>query len=272
MADSIIIDADEAYEGLRQGEVEGKEGETSSNAAGTAEESAGDEGVEIEVEGKKPSIEAETSEVGGLKAQIQELQQELLHMSSRMQAAQQVQAAPKEAPKEEQLSRAQLAQIIAENQDKPEVLLNVIDYMAEQKTKSVKEQAFKELSESNWTREIAGNANQVLAEDRDGYIAANPQVKDKISQVMKNMRWEGHPAGALAAYGLIRLSESLSAPKGEEEAEKAVVAAKTSAKMDKTRSLSAAAKSGSNKLTKEHLEMAKRLGIKDPNLMARFIP
>lgn len=268
MAETIVIDADEAYESSQKAEPDAAEGveEVSEAAAEEGAEGTGD--VEIEVEGKKTQIDSEGSEVGQLRGQIRELQDELLRVSARLQQPVPEVKAPKE---EEQLTRAQLAQIIAENSDKPEVLLNVIDYMAEQKTKAVKNEAFKELSESNWHREIAGSANQVLMEDRDGYIAANPRIKEKIGQVAKNMKWENHPAGALAAYALIRLGEGFVS---QEEAKK-VSAGKPqketkTASMDKTRSLSAGKKN--NKLTAEHLEMAKRLGIKDPNLMARFIP
>jgi hypothetical protein len=173
---------------------------------------------------------------------------------------------PKE---EERLTKAQLKQILVENADNPDVLLNVVDYIAEQKTKEVKKQAFEELNNSSWERELAGTANQVLAEDKDGYLAKNPQVKDKIGQVMKNLRLEKHPAGALAAYALIRFGEGLGGSAAP--AEKAVEKAANKGKMDKTRTPAKVA-AGNKKLTPEHLEMAKKLGIKDPNLMARFIP
>lgn len=272
MAESIVIDADEAYEAQESAEVVKDASDAEGVSAGAADASAvgeqdKEDEVEIETESEASSVETPNNEIGQLKTTIRELQDQLLQMSARVRE-------PAEAVKpkveEEQLTRAQLAQIISENSDKPEVLLNVIDYMTEQKTRAVKKQAFEELSHSNWEREIAGVANRILTEDRDGYLAANPDAMKKAIQIAKNLRLEGHPAGVAAAYSLVRLIESLS---GKEE--KVVVPSVkkvSSSKMDKTRSLAESKRGSNKKLTKEHLEMAKRLGVKDVNLMARFIP
>jgi len=276
MSDTIIVDADSEYESSVKTAEKNAENtiETEPEETEFEETESIQDEIEIETESKTPSIETQGSEIAQLKATIKELQDQILQMSA-MSAQTRESVDPVKSKtvntEEEQLTKDQLAQIIAENGDKPKVLLEVIDYIADQKAKAAKYQAFEEVSQSNWEREIAGHANQILAEDRDGYLAANPTVKNKIGQVMRNMRWEKHPAGALAAYALIRLGEGLVKKEETLSAEKEKKL--SSGKMDKTRLSTAIKEGGKNKkLTKEHLEMAKRLGVKDVNLMARFIP
>src|SRR5574343_25738 len=263
MAETMIVDADELFE---EDNIPTESEETPSVEVTESETppEPKEEEVEIEVEGKTPTVDKEQTEVARLRNQIQELQTQLLNLAAQPK---EVPVAPKEKPKEEELTRSQLAKIIQENADNPEVILNVMDYIAEQKTKKVKNEAFEELSQSNWEREIAGNANQILAEDKDGYIKSNPNVKDKIDQVKRNLKWDNHPAGDLAAYALIRFSEGLT--NEVKEAVKEETPKPNMGKMDRTKVTSPPAQ-GKKKLTSEQLAMAKKLGVK-PETYARFV-
>jgi hypothetical protein len=82
--------------------------------------------VEVEVE-KKETISTDKSEVAELKKQLQELQGDLLKVSTTEREPKR-----KEESKKEKLSRAQLVQLMKEHKDDPEVLYNISEYIAEQ--------------------------------------------------------------------------------------------------------------------------------------------
>lgn len=273
MAETIIIDADDdSYEGYSAEEDQGTAVEiTDDESPPTGDDSKiSSEEDEVEVEGKQTTVSTEKDEVSRLKDEVRELRSALL------QTVQQVKQAPAvtTAPKEEKVTKAQLIQILNENKDpetgniRPDILMNVLDYLVDERTTEVKQKAFEELNQSSWEREIAGVSNRVLNEDK--YLAQNPDLNAKIDEIANNLKLGGHPAGRLAAYALIRLSagdESNAAP-----VTSAVPKNRTanSGKMDKTHVGNISAKSKSTKLTQEQLQMAKRFGVK-PETYARFV-
>jgi hypothetical protein len=258
MAEAMIIDAD-SFDMTEPAESETVEIETEDKVE---KEPSKEEEISIEVEGKGPSVETEDSKVAKLEAMVRELQGEILKVS------QQPKVAAIETPKEEKLTRQQLMQILeqAPEDRKTEVMLNIVEYMAEEKTKAVKKEAFEELNQSQWHREVAGTANRVLIEDKDGYIAAHPGIQTQIDEVTRNLRLGDNPAGRLAAYAMIRFGEGLGK---ETPVEPAKGKELPKGKMDKTRPPLTNTKTSG--LTAEHYEMAKKLGVK-PETMARFVP
>lgn len=222
--------------------------------------------VEVEVEGKT-EVSTDKSEVAELKKQLQELQGDLLKVSINKREPEKVTES-----KKEKLTKGQLAQIMKEHKDDPEVLLNVVEYLAEQKAEEIKDATMKDVNQRTWYSNLSGMANRILQEDEDGYLAANPKVKQGIEEYASNLGLGEHPVGRLAAYAIFRLSESV---KGKGEAkvdEKSKVAEMkvdpNKGRLDKTRLSTNAGKSTG--LSQDQLNMAKRFGVK-PETYAKFV-
>ena len=112
-------------------------------------------------------------------------------------------------------------------------------------------------------------ANRIISEDEDGYLAANPKVKGNLNEYANNLGLGDHPIGQLAAYAIMRLSDSVKAkskPDVKSEVEKVVDPNK--GKMDKTRLT--AMKDKNMGLSVEQLTIAKKFGVK-PETYAKFV-
>ena len=240
-------------------EENGREEET----VETVEE--GEKELEIEIEGS-PTVTTETpSEVAELKKQIQELQSDLLKVSTRQEARVEV----KPEAKTEKLTKGQLVAILKEHKDDPEVLLNVAEYIAEQKALETRDATMKDVNYRTWSSNLSGMANRILSEDEDGYLAANPRVKGSLNEYASNLGLGDHPIGQLAAYAIMRLSDSVKAKSNADvksPAEKVVDPNK--GKMDKTRLT--AMKDKNMGLSADHLAAAKKFGVK-PETYAKFV-
>ena len=229
------------------------------------EESGGE--PEIEIEGKtKSTVETDETEAASLRKEIANLKDEVLKLSTRKERPAEL---PKAEPeKTEKLTRAQISKIMSEHKDDPEVLLNVIDYMAEQKANEIKDSTVKDMNYQQWRSQLSGVANKIIAEDDDGYLAANPKVVDQLGEMSNNLGLADHPIGKLAAYAIFRLSE-MSKAKTKEGAKPTAEPKPTNTRvMDKTRASSQASKSQG--LTQEQLNVAKKFGVK-PETYAKFI-
>lgn len=223
------------------------------------------EETEIEVEGKETKVEPEKNEVAELKATIQELQKDLLKLSLNKK---ETLPAPTEQ-KQEKLTKAQLVQIMKEHKDNPEVLANVIEYMAEQKANETRDATMKDVNQKQWHSNLSGMANRIISEDEDGYLAANPKVSSQLDEYAQNLGMGDHPVGKLAAYAILRLSESVKAKSSKvEETKPDATPTTTKGKMEKTRL--AAIRDKNQGLSTEQLAMAKRFGVK-PETYAKFV-
>lgn len=223
---------------------------------------------EVEVEGKtKTSIETEENESSFLRKEIAALKDEILKLSTRPKEKP-PELASKEPEKTEKLTRAQIAKIMSEHKDDPEVLLNVIDYMAEQKANEIKDTTVKDINYRQWHSNLSGVANKIISEDEDGYLAANPKVMDQLGVMAQNLGLSDHPIGNLAAYAIYRLSEMAKA-KPKEDAESPKVSKPTNSRvMDKTRTSSTTSKT--HGLTADQLAVARKFGVK-PETYAKFV-
>lgn len=230
------------------------------------EEKKEDKEVEVEVE-DKTEVTADKTEVAELKRQLQGLQGDLLKISLNKREPEK----PTE-PKKEKLTKVQLAQIMKEHKDDPEVLLNVVEYLAEQKAEEIKDATMKDVNQRTWHSNLSGMANRVLQEDEDGYLAANPKVKQGIDEYASNLGLGEHPVGRLAAYAIYRLSESVKGKgttKVDEESKKVEVKVDPNkGRLDKTRLSTNTGKASG--LTQDQLNMAKRFGVK-PETYAKFV-
>jgi hypothetical protein len=223
---------------------------------------------EIEVEGKtKSTVETEDSEAASLRKEIATLKDEVLKLATARKEKVPEQLKP-EPEKTEKLTRAQISKIMAEHKDDPEVLLNVIDYMAEQKANEIKDSTVKDMNYNQWRSQLSGVANKIISEDEDGYLAANPKVVGQLDEMSTNLGLSDHPIGKLAAYAIFRLSEMSKAKTKEDDKSSAATKPVNTRVMDKTRASSQASKSQG--LNQEQLAVAKKFGVK-PETYAKFI-
>jgi hypothetical protein len=222
--------------------------------------------VEVEVEGKT-EVTTDKSEVAELKKQLQEMQSDLLKVSLNKREPEKT-----IEQKKEKLTKGQLAQIMKEHKDDPEVLLNVVEYLAEQKAEETRDATMKDVNHRQWHSNLSGMANRVLQEDEDGYLAANPKVKLGIDEYASNLGLGDHPVGKLAAYAIYRLSESVKgsgAAKVDEKSKAAEMKVDSNkGRLDKTRLSTNAGKSAG--LSQDQLNIAKRFGVK-PETYAKFV-
>jgi hypothetical protein len=244
-------------------DLDSTEEETIEGAESTSES---DEEPEIEVEGKSQgTIETEETESDKLRKELSGLKDEILKLSARREEKPLAEPISKEP---EKLTRTQIAQILKEHKDDPEVLLNVIDYMAEQKAMGIKDDTVKDLNYKQWHTQLAGTANRLLADDEDGYLAANPAVSKGLDDMAQNLGLGNHPIGRLAAYSIYRYSELVKA-KGSKGAEPTESKPTTNKRvMDKTRTSSSSTKNFG--LTEAQLTVAKKFGVK-PETYAKFV-
>lgn len=232
------------------------------------EEEAETDEPEIEIEGKgKTSVETEDNEAANLRKELAALKDEVLRLSTRKEKPPELPTS-KEPDKPEKLTRAQIAKIMSEHKDDPEVLLNVIDYMAEQKATEIKDSTVKDMNYQQWHSNLSGVANKIINEDEDGYLAANPKVGDKLTEMANNLGLSDHPIGKLAAYAIYRLSEAAKAKPKEDDKSDKVSKSVNSRVMDKTRASTSTSKS--HGLTAEQIAVAKKFGVK-PETYAKFV-
>jgi hypothetical protein len=245
--DDIVIEPEKKEEGEKETKETKKEEE------------------EVVVE-KETKISSDKSEVERLRQKVDELQSDLLKVSLKKDEPK------KEGEKKEKLTRAQLVQLFTEHKDNPEVLLNIIDYVSEQKAEAIRDTTLEDVNKRQWHSSLSGMQNRLLAEDEDGYLAANPGVKNKLTEYAQNLGLGDHPLGQLAAYGIHRLSEAIKAKadakKGEETKEGGETENKDKGKMDRTRL--GALRSKEHGLTQEQLAMAKKFGVK-AETYAKFV-
>jgi len=220
--------------------------------------------VEIEVEGEDKEVEIETKETDTLRREVSDLKDQIIKLSTRREE-------PKKEPigdKPEKLTRGQIAKILTEHKDDPEVLLNVIEYLSEQKALEIKDSTVKDMNHQQWSSQLSGVANRVLSDDEDGYLAANPKVVAGLEDMAENLGLTNHPIGKLAAYAIYRLTNVAKAK--SKEGDKPKVDKETTNKrvFDKTRTSDKVSKGYG--LTQTQLEVARKFGVK-PETYAKFI-
>lgn len=278
MADSVIVSVDDFDD-----PVEGDSGESvvevqEEVAAGGDSKvaSSDEETVEIEVEGQKAGVAPPDDRVAQIEKENRDLREALIKLSSRQQEVPQQQVAAS-APKEEKVTRAQLVGILNENRDaegniRPDILMNIVDHLVEEKTQEAKVSAFKEFDQTNWKRQIAASSKSFMSS-----VNLEPQDREQVKEFVQNLKLEDNPAADMLGYALLRLSREMAGQPEESKKEKVVseappVAKTGVAKMDKTQASSkkAAAAGGKVQLTTEQLQIAKRFGVK-PETYAKFV-
>lgn len=239
--------------------------ETESEEGAESTPESADE-LEIEVEGKdKGVIETEETENDKLRKELSSLKDEILKLSARREERPPVEPTTKDPDK---LTRGQISQILKEHKDDPEVLLNVIDYMAEQKAMETRDSTVKDLNYKQWHTQLAGTANRLLADDEDGYLAANPTVAKGLDDMANNLGLGNHPIGRLAAYSIYRYSELVKDRSRKDEKSSREKEITSKRVMDKTRTSSTSSKTFG--LTEAQLTVAKKFGVK-PETYAKFV-
>jgi hypothetical protein len=218
--------------------------------------------TEIEVEGKK-DVDVEESETKKLNKELQELKGEILKLSQKKDVV-----PPPKAETPEKLTRQQIVGILKEHKDDPEVLANVIEYLAEQKATDIKDSTVKDMNYKQWSSNLSGIASKILHDDEDGYLAANPKVSGSLNEYAENLGLRDHPVGKLAAYAIMRLSEQVKA-KPVEDVKSTKAETKPSTRvMDKTRTFDQLSKAKG--LTADQLAVAKKFGVK-PETYVKFL-
>ncbi len=212
--------------------------------------------LEVEVEGKEAEIKTETLETEKLQKEIAELKGEILKISTKKETK----LEPKKADAPEKLTRSQIVGILKEHKDDPEVLLNVIEHMAEQKAEATRDTTLKDVNYRQWHSNLSGISNRILSDDEDGYLAANPKVKAGLDEYAENLGFKDHPVGKLAAYAIMRLSEMAKVKSKGDDKSAEGDKGKDKGKMDKTRAFDRLDKNLG--LTPEHIAAAKKFGVK----------
>ncbi len=218
--------------------------------------------VEVEVEGK-PKIE--DTELADLKRQLGEAKSEILQLSTTIHGLKKGTGEETKSDEKPKLSRHQIIGILKEHGQDPEVLLNVIDYLAEEKALSTRDEALKSVSQDQWSSNLRGVSNRILSEDK--YLQTNVELKSNLSEMSKNLGFADHPAGLLATYAIYRLSE-FNKESSDDVESKRVETAKRVRGMEKPRTPDAQTKQVG--LSTEQLQVAKKLGV-DPKLYAKFV-
>ncbi len=219
---------------------------------------------EVEIEGKRAKVEVEETELSKVRKELQDVKDELLKVSVRKETKPDT----KKVDVPEKLTRSQIVGILKEHKDDPEVLLNVIEHMAEQKAEATRDTTLKDVNYRQWHSNLSGISNRILSDDEDGYLAANPKVKNGLDEYAENLGFKDHPVGKLAAYAIMRLSETVKAkPKGDDKSTEGDKG-KDKGKMDKTRAFDKLDKNLG--LTPEMLAAAKKFGVK-PETYAKFV-
>lgn len=223
--------------------------------------------LEIEVEGKGKGVDKEESEVVKLRSEVSSLKDEILKLVSQKPDK----VIELKDDKKEKLTHSQIVGILSENKDKdnfPEILANVVQYIAENTAADVKNKTMEEVSHKQWASNLSGLSNQILSSDDDGYLAANPKIKDELDDMAKNMGLSDHPVGKLAAYSIYRLIEGNKAVKEKRAKGDITKGSETRTRtMDKTRVSSNA---GKVTLDASQLAAAKKFGVK-PETYAMFV-
>jgi len=222
-----------------------------------------DEEFDIDVEGEDKEVETDVKESETLRREVADLKDQVIKLSTRREE-------PKPEPKKEgeKLTRGQIAKILTEHKDDPEVLLNVIEYLSEQKALEIKDSTVKDMNHNRWASELSGVSNRVLADDEDGYLAANPKVMSGLDEMADNLGLSKHPVGRLAAYAIYRLSNAAKAkPKGDAKSTRVEDITKKRV-MDKTRTSSKSDKTFG--LSQIQIESARKFGVK-PETYAKFV-
>jgi hypothetical protein len=221
---------------------------------------------EIEVEGRdKGTIETETTEADKLRKELSGLKDEILKLSARKEERPLEKSGPQEP---EKLTRAQISKILREHKDDPDVMLNIIDYIAEQKAMETRDSTVKDLNYKQWHTQLSGTANRLLADDEDGYLAANPSIKGDLDTMAQNLGLGDHPIGRLAAYSIYRYSELIKSRSKEDAKSKREKEITSKRVMDKTRVPGGGSKN--HGLTDVQLSVAKKFGVK-PETYAKFV-
>jgi len=222
-----------------------------------------EEDFEVEVEGEDKEVESDVKEADQLRREIGELKDQIIKLSTRREE-------PKKATEEksEKLTRSQIAKILTEHKDDPEVLLNVIEYLSEQKALEIKDSTVKDMNHQRWSSELSGVANRVLADDEDGYLAANPKIGVGLEEMAGNLGLRDHPIGKLAAYAIYRLTNAAKAKSKEGDKPKGTKDVVNKRVLDRTRTSEKVGKG--HGLTQVQLDAARKFGVK-PETYAKFV-
>ncbi len=218
---------------------------------------------EVEIEGKDTKIVKEPeSETVLLRREIRELKDELLKSVSKKESP------TKTDDKEDIITDGQLIKLLEDHKDQPHVMLNIMKHVAEQQAKTTRDATLKDVNHRQWHSNLSGIAKKIMADDEDGYLAANPKVVSSLEEYMTNLGLSDHPVGKLAAYAIIRLSEVVKAKAEKVDKTTTVKAKETTKSMDKTRPFDKLEKTLG--LSPEHLAAAKKFGVK-PETYAKFV-
>lgn len=271
MAKTVIIDADDdsLYAPVDEGgpAVEITDSET---PPGGDSKAAEEDEVEIETAPAK-QVATEDDRFAAIEKENRELREALIKLSSRAEPKPAAAPATVE-PKAEKVTKAQLAAVLNENRDadgniRPDVLMNIVDHLVEERTNEAKVAAFQEFDQTNWKRQIASSSKVYMSG-----LQLTSQDQAEVNEFVRNLKLEDNPAAEMIGWAMLRLAkESQQQPTEPEKKESTKTVAKEVAKMDRTKA-PVVNKPAAKKvqLTQDQLDMAKRFGVK-PETYAKFV-
>ncbi len=239
--------------------------------------------LEIVIEGQEPppagADDKPPDELALLQTQVTDFRKKLEEAEKReLELAQQLQnirrqtapldvVKPPDAPEGEKLSRTQLLAIVKEHKDDPEVLLNVIDYISEQKALGIRDKTVEDIDQRTWHTNLSSIENRAISEDP--VLSKRPDIVEKLPAMAAALRIDKHPFGRYLAYLAYRAGNDTG---GAAEAAAAAEATRVEdLKKKKGLDPTKVPTKKTVTLTKEQADMAQRFGV-SPQTYARFIP
>ncbi len=223
---------------------------------------------------EKPEPAVSSPDMASLAAENAELKRQLLAISEELKKLKDdKKEKPVEAPKEPKepkepggLDYSQIASLIREHGDNPEVLANIISYVAQAEASRVaskiRDEAIERVTFQQWYNSVKTASDAIVHQ----LLTKKPDLEPMIPVVAERLALDHHPAGRLSAALLLLHAMDMQNEKKDAVDTRRVEELKTKKSLDKTRG-----SSGTSKLTKEQLEVANRLGI-DPDTYAKFLP
>lgn len=238
--------------------------------------------LEVVVEGEVPPTgsdkERPPDELTKLQTSLTDLQRKLQDAEQRELAlAQELHTTKKGAAPatksvddtgDEKITRAQLVSIIKEHGSDPEIMANVIQHIAAQEARTIRDKTVEDIDQRNWATNLTSIEGRAIAEDP--ILSKRPDIIAKLPSMAEALRLDKHPMGRYISYLLYKAGSDA----GESDPGKTAAAEATRvADLEKNKGLDKTKTPAKKQVTlsKDQADMADRLGV-SRNLYARFVP
>jgi len=232
---------------------------------GDDDEGEGDEGKPSKKGEKKSGDEGKAPDVQQLQAEIDKLKTDKVNLNRALHEERQSKKKAKTDEAEDDLTDAQLKDLMKEHHDDPDALFNIVQYMARKVAKGEKKAALNEAEIANKRRDI----DIYISKRNPDYADPESEIRKEAEKTKAQLGLEDHPYADILALGVnayLSLPEIMKQvyAKGKEDALKE--AAETNRKKDvKNSSLTPKGEGGKSShapaLTKDIAAVAKQMNM-----------